>query len=245
MCATSAGIILFLSASVLFAQPSGTRLAYEAASVKLNTSGNSGSDTDGTRGQITFQNISLEGLIELAYSVGPHRVSGPEWMGSVHVDLAAKYPPDTNRADRWLMLRSFLEDSFKLAVHRETKEVQGYAMVVAKSGFKLKPSESGENDTESSGGRVRTLTAKATSLASLADLVARNMGAVVVDRTGIDGVFDFVLRWARGDQEGEHAGDTPPLPVTLQDSLGLRLQAQKVPIEMIVVDHLERTPTQN
>jgi uncharacterized protein (TIGR03435 family) len=245
MQATSAGILILLSANVLIAQPAGTRLAYEAASVKLTTSATGGSHTDGTPGQILMQNMPLDRLIEMAYSVGPHRVAGPDWMSAVHVDIAAKYPPDTKGADKWLMLRSLLEDSFKLATHRETKEMQGYALVVAKGGFKLKPVESVGNDTHSSGGRVRTLTAKATSLAYVADMAARSVGAVVADKTGIDGVFDFELRWANGDPEGDRADDTPTIFVALQETLGLRLQAQRVPVEVIVVDHLERTPVEN
>jgi uncharacterized protein (TIGR03435 family) len=245
MRATSGRMVLFLSATALFAQTSTTRLVYEAATVKLNTSNESGSHIDGTKGQIILKNMPLERLTELAFSVGPHRVVGPDWMNSVRVDIAAKYPPDTNRPDRWLMLRSLLEDSFKLAVHRESKEVQGYALVVAKGGFKLKPVEGGGNDTQSSGGRVPTLSAKSTSIAFLADFIARYVDGPVVDKSGVDGVFDFDLRWLNGDPNAEHADEVPQLPLALQETLGLRLQAQKVPVDVVVVDHLERAPIEN
>jgi uncharacterized protein (TIGR03435 family) len=146
------------------------------------------------------------------------------------------------------MLRALLEDRFKVAVHRESKEMPGYALVVAKRGFKLKPVEpGGGSDTNSTGGRVRTLTVKRTSMASLADLLARNLDQMVVDRTGLEGVYDFQLRWTNDDQNSSStdADAAPSLFTAIQETLGLRLQPQKVPTEIIVVDHVERVPTEN
>jgi uncharacterized protein (TIGR03435 family) len=146
------------------------------------------------------------------------------------------------------MLRSLLEDRFKLAVHRESKEMPGYTLVVGKRGFKLKPVEpGGGSDTNSTGSRVRTLTVKRTSMASLADLMARNLNQMVVDRTGLEGVYDFELRWANDDQNpnGSEADAAPSLFTAIQETLGLRLQPQKVPTEIIVVDYVERVPTEN
>jgi uncharacterized protein (TIGR03435 family) len=115
MRAISAASILMLTAGALAAQ------SYEAASVKLNTSGSGSTDTDGTRGQIMIRNMTLHRLIELAYSVSPAQVMGPDWTEGVRFDVAAKYPPDTNPADRWLMLRGLLEERFKLTVHHESR----------------------------------------------------------------------------------------------------------------------------
>jgi uncharacterized protein (TIGR03435 family) len=237
--------VLFHAAGVLFAQTPETRPAYEAASVKLNTSGSGGTHTDGTKGQIMIRNMTLHRLIEQAYGVSPAQVVGPDWMEDVRFDVAAKYPPDTNATDRSLMLRGLLEERFKLAEHRESREVPGYALVVAKGGFKLKPVEDGGNGTDHNGGRVQTLTAKSTSIAFLAGLAARYVGAVVVDKTGIDGVYDFQLRWSSDGENTDNVDAPPPFPVVIQDVLGLRLQAQKVPADVIVVDHVDRTPTEN
>ncbi len=118
------------------------------------------------------------------------------------------------------MLRSLLEDSFRLTVHRESREVQGYALVVAKSGFKLKPVEGGGNDTQTSGGRVRTLTAKSTSMAWLADLVARYMDAPVVDKSGLEGVFDFDLRWTNGDLGADRPDPGDEVPSFARSTAG-------------------------
>lgn len=241
MRAVSAGLILVFAGAV-FAQYSDSRLTYEAASVKLNTSGSGHSGSDGTKGQIVMTNLTLERLVQRAYNVKPTQVSGPAWLGDVRVDIVAKFPPDTKDSDHPQMLRTLLEERFKLAIHRETKELPGYALLVAKGGFKLKPVEAEDDDSQHQGSRIQTLSAKGTSMTTLADLVSRYLNTLVIDKTGISGVYNFELRWAIDDQ---NADDTPTLPVALQETLGLRLQAQKVPMEMIVVDHMEKAPIEN
>jgi len=247
-------MIVLLAAGAGFAQRQDVRPAYEAASVKPNTAGSNGSSSNGSKGQIVFANQTLKRLVERAYGVKPFQVATPRWMEEIRFDIAAKYPPDTKNDDRPLMLRTLLEDRFKLAVHRESKDMPGYALVVAKSGFKLKPVEpGGSGDSRvvgydsSNGGRVQTLTAKKTSMALLADLLARDLGVMVIDRTAIEGVYDFELRFTLDDQNssGSDADPAPSLFAALQETLGLRLLSQKVPVEIIVVDHAERVPAEN
>jgi uncharacterized protein (TIGR03435 family) len=241
----AAGVVLCLAAAAL-AQQRDAHPAFEAASVKLNMSGSNGSSSHGTQGQIVMNNQTLKRLVERAYGVQPFQVSGPAWMESVHVDIVAKYPPDTHEDDRPLMLRALLEDRLKLTVHRESKDLPGYALMAAKSGFKLKPTEAGPGDTTSNGGRVRTLTAKKTSMEFFAGFIARNLGEPVVDKTGMQGVYDFELRWNTDDQNATGLdADVPSIFTALQETLGLRLQSQKVPSEIVVVDHVERVPTEN
>jgi uncharacterized protein (TIGR03435 family) len=243
--------MVFLSAGAIWAQAvpaqPDAHPAYEAAVIKPNISSSNSSQTHGSKGQIVFKNQTLKRLIERAYGVKPFQVIGPDWMENVHFDITAKYPPDTKDDDRALMLRSLLEDRFKLAAHHESKDLPGYVLVVAKR-FKLQPVEGeGGSDTNSTGGRIRTLTAKKTSIAFLADLIARNLGEMVVDKTGIEGVYDFELRWSNDDQNasGTDADTAPSLFTALQETLGLRLQSQKVPVDVVVVDHVERVPSDN
>jgi uncharacterized protein (TIGR03435 family) len=238
-----AGVCLFFAASVA-AQDA--RPAYEAASIKLNNSADGHTGTDGYQGRIMFENMPLQRLVAQAYQVSPFQVSGPAWLQSEHFDIVATYPPDAPGAARQRMLRTLLEDRFKLAVHKDSKEMPGYALVAAKNGFKLKPSEGGENDTRHTGGRIESLDAKNTTMATLAQLLARYTGQPVVDETAIAGTYNFQLRWSRDEQNAEPNPDAPPSIFTaLQESLGLRLQAQKVPVEIVVVDRVERTPTEN
>jgi len=133
--AISGAVIVLLAGGALFAQSPDARPAYEVASVKLNASGSGSSSTNGSKGQIIITNQTLKRLIERAYDVQPFQVTGPAWMESVRFDIAAKYPPDAKRVDRPLMLRTLLEDRFQLAVHRESKDLPGYALLAANQRF--------------------------------------------------------------------------------------------------------------
>ena len=239
--------------------------AYEAASVKPNTSDGRDSGTHSSPGQIRYDNMTLERLIEQAYGVMPPQVSGPDWLRDTRFDIAAKYPEGAAAADRPLMLRALLEDRFKLAIHREKRELNGYAMVLTKGGFKLHPVESTGSTTDHGvNGRTETLAAKGATMERLAALVSKYLDALVVDQTGIEGAFNFDLRWSRevlsadrpngerpnGDRPGAERSSAEPAPApslfdALQQTLGVRLQAQKVSVDVVVVDHAERVPTGN
>jgi len=233
-----------LFAGALCAQP-----AYEVASIKPNTSGSASSSTHGNKGEIFMKNQTLRRLVERAYDVKPFQVSAPGWLESLRFDISAKYPDETKPDDRMLMMRKLLEDRFKLEAHRETKDLPGYALVVAKKGLKIKPVENtgGGPNTNGTGDRVRTLKVEMLSMAQLADQVSRSLGEMVIDQTGVTGVFSFELRWTNDDQNptATDADGVPSLFSALQETLGLRLQAQKVPVEMIVVDRVERVPIEN
>ena len=232
----------------VFALAQDARLTYDVATVKLDTCGGPKSNR-ASSDQIIITDQTLKQLVVLAYSVQPYQVSGPAWMESVCFDITAKYPPGTKFSDRWLMLRSLLEDRFKLTVHHESREMPGYALIVAKGGFKLKPSDPGEPSTSGGDqGHVWTFRARKIEMSTLAYELADSLGDVVVDRTGVEGVYDFQLRWASDEMSSPADSDANPAPslfTALQDTLGLRLQRQKVPVDMIVVDHIERAPTEN
>jgi uncharacterized protein (TIGR03435 family) len=144
-----AGAAAMLVCDVIYGQPQPAHPLYEAASIKINNSASGHSGTDGSPGQIMFTNLPLKRLIERAYDVGPAQVVGPEWMETVRFDIVAKFPAGSTAADRPLMLRSLLEERLKLAAHHETRELPGFALVVANGGFKLKPAEAGGRATDS------------------------------------------------------------------------------------------------
>ncbi len=195
-------------------------------------------------------NMTLEQLIQRAYNVRQSQVAGPDWLKNAHFDLAAKYPENTKSADRPVMLRTLLEDKFKLAVHHENRMLTGYALLTAKGGFKLKPVEGSDDHIARHGGSEQTLTAKQTSMAAFVVELMRILDAPVVDETGIPGAYDFELHITI-DQSGANGKDPDPRApffYGLQDALptiGLRLQPRKVPLDVIVVDHAERTPVDN
>jgi len=251
--AISGWTTILLAIGAVSAQEPAGRPAYEAAFIKANTTGSNSSSSNSTKGQIVMVNQSLKRLVERAYNVKPFQVTGPSWMENERFDITAKYPEDTKNSDRPAMLRALLEERFKLATHNETKELPGYALVTAKTGLKIKPAEPGPDGT-SSNDQNNMVTLKVTSIpmSQMADYLARQLGSIVIDSTGAAGVYTFELHWSLEDPTATAGGDKADRGAfqiaAIQDAiatLGLKLQTQKVPTEIVVVDHVERAPTEN
>jgi uncharacterized protein (TIGR03435 family) len=169
------------------------------------------------------------------------RWMGMEKLGSEHYEFSAKAEDGVLLTLDQLQprLRRLLEERFRLATHREQKEYDGYALVVAKSGPRLKPTTgSSENGVIYPGGlRIMNST-----LAGFAGSLRSPAGRPVIDKTGVTGNYDFTLSYA-------HDGDTDsPLPslfTALQEQYGLRLEKAKVPLEILVIDRVEKVPSEN
>jgi uncharacterized protein (TIGR03435 family) len=162
-----------------------------------------------------------------------------------------------------LMLQTLLADRFKLISHREAKEVQGYALVLAKNGPKIKPSRPGEVHpmpeyaegkppapfegrvfVSMEGKGTSTLTGRGVSTAQLAETLSATLGTVVLDQTGMTGNYYFGFKFlsVQNNPSDEVEGST--IFSALQDELGLRLEKQKAPVEILVIDHFE-PPSKN
>jgi uncharacterized protein (TIGR03435 family) len=217
--------------------------AFEAASIKLNTSGSGSGGSKGSKGQVVFTNVPLRRLIQRAYSIQDFELVGPDWMANVRFDIAAKYPADSTAEQRPLMLQTLLAQRFHLTIHRETKEMPAYALVVAKNGPKLEASKEDGNSTTTNRGRFEDT---AVSMAGLAKQLAEQLEHPVVDKTGLTGVYTLKLEWTPDDQPaGSEPALGPSISTALQDQLGLKLQTQKLPVEILVVDRVDRTPVDN
>jgi uncharacterized protein (TIGR03435 family) len=225
--------------------------AFEVASIKPNHSGSGGSSIRRTQGQITMENVSLSKWILYAYNIPDDRdyaISGPSWLQSETFDVAAKWTGEPNRDQQQLMLQNLLADRFKLQLHKQTRQASGYALVVAKGGPKIHAEEPGQNRTN---GRPGHLEATKVPLQKFADLLAKLTGQPVANETNLTGAFTFTLEWSpdetqryRGDPDAPPTGG-PTLFSALQDQLGLKLEGRKTAVEVLVVDHIERTPTEN
>lgn len=240
--------VLWLAAAAS-AQTRDIRPSFEAASVKLNSTGTNNSSSHGSERQVNIVNNSLHRLVERAYNVKAFQVAGPKWMDDVRFDVIAKYPEGTKNEDRPAMMRTLLEDRFKLAVHTETRDLPGYVLVVLKRGLKIKPVEKTEGDdsTHSSNGLVK-VEVVSVSMKQVADLLGRRLNSTVIDRTGADGFYSFKIQWTLDPSTSGPVDRSADEFAAIQDAiapLGLRLKAQKVPVQVIVVDHLEKTPTEN
>ena len=219
---------------------------YEVATVKQNNTGCCTSSR-ATTDQMVLTNETLKNLVVLAYGVQPNQVTGPDWITKSRFDITGKFTPGTKYADRWRMLQKLLKDRFKLVTHTGTQEMSGYSLQVAKTGFKLKPSEPGEASTSGgSQGTVYTFDAQKIPISTLTWELSDFLGEVVVDQTGLQGTYNFQLRWATNalPSEGTTSEPAPSVFTALQETLGLRLQHGKVQAPVIVIDHVEM-PTEN
>jgi uncharacterized protein (TIGR03435 family) len=195
-------------------------------------------------GTFTATNNSLLELIRWAYRVKEYQVSGPGWMNddTVCFDIEAKMPPGTRVAQARLMLQTLLRDRFRLAFHRETRTLPVYELVIAKGGVKLpEPVADAKRNISYEGKFWSTLKSDNTSPAELATFLADRLGRPVIDKTGIMTRFAVHLEYRISDDDMAH----PSLFATLQEKLGLRLNAAKGPVEILVVDHIEKAPAAN
>ena len=198
-----------------------------------------------SRGKFDAASLTLGWLMRLAFDVNENQILGkPAWFDTEVYDVVAK--PESGvkltREELQPRLQALLAERLHLAVHRETREAQGYVLVVAKSGAKLQATK-GDHwanfQKNVSSGRLEGFN---WSMAFLAQKLAEQTHVPVVNQTGVSGSYVVELRYA-----GETETDTalPSLFTALREGLGLELKAQKVPVEMIVIDHVERVPAEN
>ena len=215
----------------------GQTASFEVASIKPNTSVSGNSSLHFGRGQVRIENYSLRQLVMQAYDLQDYEISAPGWLDDVRFDIVGK-GPEGPVAPR---LQNLLAERFKLAVHRESRTVTGYVLLVDKKGPKLHEStEAGDGWGRGSG----SLKTTGTTMARFARLLSVAVTRPVKDMTGLKGKYDFDLKWAT-DNGSDDARLPDSLFTALQEQHGLRLEGRKVDIEVVVVDHVEKTPTEN
>jgi uncharacterized protein (TIGR03435 family) len=201
-------------------------------------------------GRIRFANASLKSLIQTAYEVRPYQIEAPSWLDSARFDIEATIPSGTTRAQADLMLQNLLAERFQLKLHRSTREVPVYALVVAKNGPKLNasvddPDAPRPRGTIWSGGRKRFEFNKWT-MANLARTLESDADRPVIDMTGLEGTYDIRLEFAETKPTfGAPDPQAPELFTALTEQLGLRLESRRGPVVLLVVDGALRQPTEN
>jgi bla regulator protein BlaR1 len=259
---------------------------YEVASIKPDKSGTNMVRLMFSPDGLTATNATLQMFIHAAYQVEPHQVSGgPSWLNSDHYDIEAKMDSATADAlhklseeqgilERQRMLQALLADRFKLTLHRETRELPVYALLIAKNGPKLqeaKPGDTYPNGIKGPDGRAGvgmmfmngrgSVTGQGLPVSNLVRLLSLQLGRSVVDKTGLTAKYDFTLQWTpdesqgamfKGPGPGPQGTASPPPPdpsgpsifTAVQEQLGLKLESQKGPVEILVIDHAEQ-PSEN
>jgi uncharacterized protein (TIGR03435 family) len=241
--------------------PAMVRPSFEVVSIKPN---NSGSGISGTQyrpgGLYIATNVSLKWLIRESYRVHDFQlVGGPGWIDTDRFDVQARAeagaldstpePYDPTRPTRLLlMVQSMLEDRFRLKIRRETRELPVYALVIGNGGHKLTAApadEGGGTGTNCCKDGIKELTAKGIPMTHLVAALSQELRRVVIDKTALKGTFDIKLRWTP-DDVALAAKDIsgPSMAAALQEQLGLRLESNKRPVEVLVIESAEK-PTEN
>ncbi len=201
-------------------------------------------DFDSDKGRLTTHNLTLKRLIALAWDVDETEVfGGPNWMDSDSWDVNAKIPAEYGKRtpEKFRhMIQNLLATRFQLTIHREPRRLSGYELVTAKSGSKMAIAKADENGSDFRAKNTHLIATSVTMDAFARHLSRdKDIGKVVVDRTGLTDRFDFVLDWAREDTSSS-ADDRPSIFTALQEQLGLKLEAAKVPVQAIVIDRAEK-----
>jgi uncharacterized protein (TIGR03435 family) len=220
--------------------------AFEVASIKLNNSGSGrGTETTGP-GRVTLVNTNISSLIQQAFGIKGFQISGaPGWVTSDQFDVTATTGTSKDLSDIELepYFESLLAERFHLKYHRETKEMQVYALEVAKTGAKLTThAGAGDTSTNISNGPAQTsMKSVNMPMKGFAGMLGRRLDRMVIDNTGLTGGYDLTLEWAPNPSPDS---TEPSLFTALQEQLGLKLESTKAPVEIIVIDNIER-PTEN
>jgi uncharacterized protein (TIGR03435 family) len=283
--------VLAIGAGLIYAQPA-PKLEFEVASVRpsapLNGQITAGVHIDGA--QISSLLLSLKDYTRWAYKVKDYQILGPDWMAGARFDITAKVPAGTTPEQVAEMMGTLLADRFQMKLHRETKDLPIYALVVAKGGSKLQESPKDPPAADGDAKRTVSVVARGNSagttvdmgnggffsvgnnkieggrmtMAMFAETLARFVDRPVMDMTGLQANYDFTLEFSPEDfqammiRSAVIAGVAmPPEALKLLDSasgdttlsalekLGLKLEPRKAPIEVLVIDHLEKSPSDN
>jgi uncharacterized protein (TIGR03435 family) len=204
-------------------------------------------------GRFNAEATTLKFLLEWAYGILPAQHSeGPSWMENDRYDIVAKAGGNATDAEMRLMTRTLLAERFKLKFHRETKEVPVIFISLGKTAPKLFPPKEGEKYSIRIEPQTGTdpkivswhVVATRFSFAQLNETFSRQLGRVIVNRTGMEGDFDFTLDMSP-DETQPNPLDPSIIIGAMRDQLGLTVKSQKAPVDFLVIDSAEKVVAGN
>jgi uncharacterized protein (TIGR03435 family) len=225
-------------------------LAFEVASIKSHRGEVVFSADPRIRGSRMIGTAStLADMVTVAYAVRYDQIAnGPGWINSDRFDIEAKAPGDVPPAAEQarLMMQNLLAERFQLRLHRETRDLPVYALVVGKNGAKLKTGDPDVREGSVVQGTVNGLhmETKNGSMESLARQLSASAGRPVIDRTGLAGTYEYTLDWLPLNTIPAPESIFPSMFIAVQEQLGLRLEPTTAPHEVLVIDHAEK-PSEN
>jgi bla regulator protein blaR1 len=248
-CAAIAAIAVPLGLGVLFAQQPSAK--FEVASVRRAVrSGGPGDvpqNMESSPGHFAMRNKPLRYCLEWAYDLKDYEIAGPDWIkDEERYDIVANAAgPATNDQMR-PMLQALLIERFQMKLHRETREMQVYALVLGKGAPKVKPPAPGE--VEGLSGGANGVRFQKEPISRLTFLLTRRMDRPVLDKTGLNGLYDFTIDISGLNNVNPQTADDatgPSIFTAVQADLGLKLESRKEPIKILVIDSANKVPTEN
>lgn len=232
--------------------PKGEKLEFEVATIKPSKPGTQGGGVRPLPGGQTYeaQNVPVRLIIRLMFHLMPSEVSGgPDWINTDLWDIQAKSEEPRNIDDLHAMFQNLLIERFKLQFHYEEKTQSVFGLELDKSGSKMKMNPSPEPfDIPIQGAGFGQLKATHCSMSYLTWFLSAfpEIAKPVVDETGLPGFYDFTLAWAPELPPGvAERNNLPPAPgpelfTAVREQLGLRLDSKKGPVQVMVIDHIEK-----
>jgi uncharacterized protein (TIGR03435 family) len=256
------GVLVLVSVSgAAHAQPAASGPRFEAAEVHLRTRTATGSpDASGgvlRGGRYDLRNATMVDLIRTAYRINAPEliVGGPNWLERDRFDIAATAPNSTSAADVQLMLQQLLAERFKLVLHNDTRPVPGVVLTTGKGPHKMKeaaaPGSGCQANPQQPGGGVPMLsgTCKGIAMEQFAQMLRAIAGpyitSPITDQTGLKGYWDFDIHFTPRVALALAGSDAITIFDAVEQQLGLKLDQQRVPTPVIVVDSVNQAPTPN
>ncbi len=239
-------------------------LQFDVASIKPNESGANIVEVRLVPGgRLVARNTNVTALITSAWNIRNFQLAdAPGWAGSLRYDIDAQGPAGLTENEMSQMLQLLLAERFQLKVHKETREMPVYVLMPARNGSKLQPAAGGNCFQVTPGVPLPTadarpcggfnmmpghMTGAKVTMERFTGALSRYLGRVVTDKTGLTSSYDITLQWTPDDTEAFLRGlaqpadeSGPSLFTAIQEQLGLRLEAQKGPVEMLVIDRVEK-----
>jgi uncharacterized protein (TIGR03435 family) len=245
--------MLRIPAALLFISMSMAQPVFDAASIRASENGkgegNRRESIQANPGSLNMRNVSLKSAIRWAYHVMDYQVSGPPWLGDQRFDIVAKSAGPAPESELRSMLQALLAERFKLALHKETKELPAYVLVVAKGGIKFHESqEEGEPAAEPDKNHL-TVSLKKVPASQFVEMLSGILHAPVINNTGLEGRYDATINIGKYIADATPKdGIFDPIPMImtgLQEELGLKLESKKMSLDLLIIDHAEKIPTEN
>jgi len=228
--------------------------AFEAATIRLTPDDVAGSTRDVNPGSLVIRGYDLFNILQWAYEAQPAQIQGPDWLRGPRFDILAKSAEPVDEAHLRLMLRRLIEERFGMKMHRETRVLPTYEVMLAKDGPRLHDSNGKDasklvvsarkGDPQFSKDKTG-LIAEGATIADICGKLSEPLQRPVVDKTGLKEHYDLRIDTTGYILNGEGADPLSLIFTAFERQLGLKIVAGKDSVEFLVIDSINQSPAEN